>query len=378
MYKALLLLPSLMIFTSLSTPTYANSSLPIACHNFSHYLITDNNLQNTSIILEYQESGVRETVKSYLQSMHKDGVDAIRLHVPNIYNAENQNWGAISSSDPNLQEPERTNLANYFADIKNSGISTLIIAFAPSGANHPSSPNYNETFITGNFRFIKNIRSLAKAFGPPNIYFDLGNEMAPQNGIKTWENGDQVFQKFMNYINNIWQLYVNNFGYEDASFSSIVLSKDEAKSTEALGNLLEALVASGKHTPIWYPIHIYADNQQDVVRALEIADSTLTSHTLNNANLMITETYYNDRETMLGIKSFTDSHNRNVSLVCDWFLDKTSQTRVSPPYKSTAFFSIFNSESTTPSLPTLSEVITNFGSPYTIYDYNQLLTNYGT
>ena len=104
--------------------------------------------------------------------MKAHGADAIRVFVPNMHNFNRlQTWGVIPSAQDKIPQEVATNLSLFFNDVRDSGISTLIVVFAPVGVNAPRSPDYNPEYIEENFRFIQKIRPITQKNGPKNVYF---------------------------------------------------------------------------------------------------------------------------------------------------------------------------------------------------------------
>lgn len=319
---------------------------PLSGHNVTRYDVVDNSLSGTSLIWEYQEAGVRDFIKSQLNSMHSEGTEVIRIQIPNMHNFTVEDWGVVPSNVDALPRLVQENLAQYFTDIRDSGISTLIVVFSPVGANQPRNPAYDSSLIEENFKFIEMVRPIAVNNGPEKIYFDLANEIAPYNEFRNRKanDGSNIYRNIENYISEIWAKYVKKYGYYDASFTIVKpIDFDSGVHTNSADNLLTALEKSGKQTPLWYPVNIYAPSKEDVYDALSEVDLALSKHGIGQEiPIMVTESYLNDYQTANGIKRFIMSKKRPITHYVDWFKDKKTGNRVALPFSNSAYNVVFS------------------------------------
>lgn len=321
---------------------------PVSGHTVTTYDIINNTVSGASLIWEYQKSGVRHYIQDHLEAMKADGTDTIRVIVSNMHNYTDEDWGVVPSANPEIPTVVSENLALYFADIKDSGMSTLIVAFNPVGINKPSNINYDSSLIDENFKFIEQVRLIALENGPTNIYFDLAGEISPMDGVKTQTDGNRRFENVMDYIDKIWVMYVNKFGHENASLSTHTpYNFEQDKPTNSMHNLLSALERNNKPKPTWFPVNIYGPDLDGVYTALLEVDSALTEYNLDDAEIFITESYLNDLNTANAVKRFIMNNDRPLTHYVDWFKDKETGDKIALPFFNSAYNTVFKPTSAT-------------------------------
>jgi hypothetical protein len=99
-----------------------------------------------------------------------------------------------------------------------------------------------------NWQIIARVRALAKRHGPPEMRFDLQNEIAPSS----YTDPTRV-ARVEDYISRMYSRYVRAFGHEDVSFS--VISKDATQGAQRLAHLVRALRSTGLPLPTWVDLH---------------------------------------------------------------------------------------------------------------------------
>ncbi|MBT3512244.1 MAG: hypothetical protein HN846_01080 [Candidatus Pacebacteria bacterium] len=175
--------------------------------------------------------------------------------------------------------------------------------------------------------------------------FDLKNEVAPPDFIKSQEDGEKIFRNRMEYIQKLWSLYVNKYGIKNASFSTphiLNLNKDDHPKTNSLRNLLTALKKSNKPLPKWYPVNIYPNDSEEMYLTLQEANKSLTDHGLLHEPLLITETFLNYEYISQGLKKFILENNRPVTHYIN-FYSNTNKEKLSVPFHNTAYNNVFGS-----------------------------------
>jgi hypothetical protein len=136
------------------------------------------------------------------------------------------------------------------------------------------------------------------------------------------------------YIARLYRKYVDAFGNEDVTVSTIYQQIDPTR----LPNLLAALRASGRAMPAYFEIHPDYGSVQ-ALRDLEDMDRGLAAAGLQQP-LVVGEGPYDNVLQAEAIKTFLDESAREVTDVLEWPLEVGSACRdfsVAPPYRATAY-----------------------------------------
>src|SRR6266516_4510193 len=213
------LLVSALVFVG-AGPARDAAQVPVIGVNYTHYRYPGCGLDDGGIVVDYGRPGVRRTVRQQLAAMRAAGVQTLRLLLWHVTDASGLRWGIVSSDDGHLSEPYRSNLIDFLGDVHKAGFAQLTLAFAPEGNDAPLPPApgnvWDPTRFEVNWRLIRDVRPLLKRFGPASTHVDLVNEGAPP----AWQSPDVIAQAEA-YIKTMWSTYVDAFGSEDASFSSV-------------------------------------------------------------------------------------------------------------------------------------------------------------
>ena len=136
------------------------------------------------------------------------------------------------------------------------------------------------------------------------------------------------------YIINVWSNYVDAFGGEDASFSSV--GADGPYDTVArMQNLVDALRASGRPLPRWFDVHPPYDHD-GMLAVLRAVDAMLTANGLSQP-LVVGESAYDDSGVAAAIEQFRTESARPILEVMAWPLRAGQQCSVSAPYRADAY-----------------------------------------
>jgi hypothetical protein len=304
----------------------AAGGVPLIGANYSHFGVTACDFGGRGIVA----SGTfnRGLVKKQLAAMRAAGIETLRLFIWNMHDASGQTWGVVSSAGGRLGPAEEKNLINYFTAVRNAGFKQLTVVFGPQWTNDPigwPDNHYDPSLFDENWQLIRFVRPLVKQYGPPSVHFDLLNEGAPSDYLAT-----KV--QLESYLAQMYSNYVDAFGNQDVTVSSIVGANDQSR----ISNLIDTLRSSGRPLPTWFEIHIYGATPLEDLRA---TDATLTAKGLMQP-ITIGETYYNDSETAAAIKTVIASASRPITEVIEWPLRRNSDCRdisVAPPYEADAF-----------------------------------------
>jgi hypothetical protein len=306
---------------------------PLIGANYTHYAFPGCSLNDTGIVLTYNRPSVRTIVRRQLAAMRAAGIQTLRLLLWHITDASGMRWGIVSSGSGQLSEPYRSNLIRYLSDVRKAGFEQLTLVFAPEGNDAPLPPApgnvYDPTKFDVNWRFIRDVRPLLKSYGPDSTHVDLLNEAAPP----AWERPTVITQT-KTYITNMWSKYLDAFGGEDASFSSV--GADGPGDTSArLQNLIDALRASGRPLPRWFDVHPPYDHD-GTLAVLRAVDATLTATGLSQP-LVLGESAYDDPAVASAIREFEAAAARPILEVMEWPLRAGRSCGVSAPYRAEAY-----------------------------------------
>lgn len=314
--QRVLLLVAAVLWTTLafSAPKSASpQSLPLGM-NYAHWRIVNCNMDDAGIVATYDQPGVRALVQSQLAAQHTSGFTTLRTLVWNMHDATGQRWGVISSAN-GLVEPYRTNLAQFAADIRAAGYTRWTVGFSPQWTNSAIDAIYDPSLAGENWEFIRQVRDVVVPFGPADTRIDLWNEGSPS----------MYWPQYSQMVTNdqfLWESWVNTFGYQGATISSIVDTGATTGVADRLVNLIAALDATGEPLPTWWEIHSYSN----VKANLTAADTALSGRA---ADISIGESYYHDTSGKKAAQQWRGMHN--LIEFTQWPLTKTN-TCPTPPF----------------------------------------------
>jgi hypothetical protein len=165
----------------------------------------------------------------------------------------------------------------------------------------------------------------------------------------------------------MWSSYVDAFGSEDASFSSV--GADGPYDTAArMQNLVDALRASGRPLPRWFDVHPPYDHD-GMLAVLRAVDAMLTANGLSQP-LVIGESAYDDPGVASAITQFRAESARPILEVMAWPLRAGSQCGVSAPYRADAYIRALTGSTPPTTLQAVvtrrnSTLRTSYGDPVT-------------
>jgi hypothetical protein len=317
---------SVGIAAALTGANGATGGPPLMGANYSHFGVTACDFGGQGIVA----SGTLEQalIKKQLAAMRAAGIETLRLFIWNMHDASGQTWGVVSSAGGRLGPGEEKNLIDYLTAVHSAGFKQLTVVFGPEWTNDPigwPDNHYDPSLFDENWQLIRTVRPIVKQYGPPSVRFDLLNEGAPSDYLAT---KDQL----ETYLAHVYSEYVDAFGNQDVTVSSIVGANDQSR----ISNLIDTLRSTGRPLPTWFEIHIYGSTPLEDLRA---TDATLTAKGLAQP-ITIGETYYDDSATAAAVKTFIATASRPITEVIEWPLRRGSDCRdisVAPPYKAEAF-----------------------------------------
>jgi hypothetical protein len=283
---------------------------------------------NGSIVPDYGKPGVRARMQEDLPAMRAAGLQTFRIFLYHEH-GDSTNTNVMSSSGGRLSEPFRTKLINLLTDIRTAGFLQVTLAFNPWGPNDPTErfsdgSTYDPSLFDENWAFIRDVRSLARQYGPASTHIDLLNE-----GAST--PSEPTFAQIEVYITRMYANYVDAFGADDVTVS--------AGFWPGMSGLVQALRASGKPMPRWFDVHPRWD-PADELQDLRSIDAELTANGLSQP-LVIGEDKYNDPAAAAAIAEFMRTSSRRVVEVMEWptiVQGSVSQPRCPhPPYRINAY-----------------------------------------
>jgi hypothetical protein len=308
-------------------PAVAAAPPPLIGVNYNHYGIVGCDLLGG--VLSDGHAG-RIQIRQQLAAMRAAGLETLRLFVWHMHDAGGQTWGVVSSAGGTLQPSVRQNVIDYATDVRNAGFERLEVVFGPMWTNNPigfPENQYNAALFDENWNLIRTVRPLVKQYGPPSTHFDLLNEGAPSDYLAT---KDQLAA----YDARIYANYVDAFGNDDVTISSIVAWNDQSR----ISNLIDALRATGRPLPTWFEIHAGGPT---LLADLQATDATLAAKGLPQP-LALGETTYDDSAGAAAIKQFVDRSSRPLAEVMPWPLragSSCSAISTAAPYSAGAYIS---------------------------------------
>jgi hypothetical protein len=324
-------------------PLGADSSAPLIGAAYTNWGLNGCDTTGTAILTTYGHHGVRKRVRLQLGAMHAAGLDSLRLLIWNSAQGDDQ-AGVVSSATGRLEEPYRTNLIEFLADVRAAGFDSLTVDFSPQGPNdpigNPQDDVYDPSLFGQNWSLIKDVRPLVKKYGPTTTRIDLLSEGAPSD---YWPFKDRMEQ----YITEMYRNYADAFGSSDVVVSAIAPPEPGASITQPDGghrlqNLIDALRASGRPLPAAFSIHVstwWDPSAANTLYGLRQDDATLTANGLNQP-LIVSETVFDDADLAAAIQEFRATSTRPILEVQEWPLQAGSSCAnfsVAPPYSADAY-----------------------------------------
>jgi hypothetical protein len=298
-----------------------SASAPLIGVNYNHYAIIGCNLYGG--LLAAGDFG-HAAILQQLAAMHAAGLQTLRLFIWHMHDAGTQTWGVVSSAGGHLSDRARLNLIWYLKAVRAAGFLQLSVVFGPQGSNDPigfPANMYDSSLFSENWNLIRSVRPIVKQFGPLSTHFDLQNEGAPSDYLAT---KDQLAA----YDASVYANYVDAFGNEDVTISSIVAWNDQSR----LANLIDALRATGRPLPKWFEIHAGGPT---LLQDLQATDETLRAKGLTQS-LVLGETDYNHAASAAAVHDFVTTSTRPLDEVMAWPLRPGSgcgAISVAAPYR---------------------------------------------
>lgn len=343
---------------------------PLIGANYSHWGLAGCDFNGFGILTDSSFGSAQ--IRAQLAAMRAAGIETLRLFIWHMHDATNQRWGVVTSAGGTLGALERSNLIRYVTDVRSAGFKQLSVVFGPMWTNDPISfpeNRYDPTLFDENWNLIRSVRPLVKQYGPASTHFDLLNEGGPSDYLAT-----KV--QLETYLARMYANYVDAFGNQDVTVSSIVGWNDQSR----ISNLIDTLRATGRPLPTWFEIHAGGPT---LLQDLQATDATLTAKGLSQP-LVIGETSYNDPAGANAIKQFIASSSRPLAEVMEWPLrlgSNCAAISVAPPYQAETYI-----EAVTGSAPPATLTVdlsprgqlslkTPYGQPLTALEAGTYTTN---
>ena len=271
----------------------------------------------------------RRLIRQQLAAMRAAGIQTLRTFIWNMHDASTQTWGAVSSVGGRLNPADTKNLINFVSDVRRLGFLRLEVAFSPQWTNDPigyPQNHYDPSLFDENWQLIRYVRGIVKQYGGPlDTRFDILNEGAASDYLATKT-------QLEDYVARMYSNYVDAFGNNDVTVSSIVGANDQSR----IANLIDTLRSTGRPLPTWFEVHTYST---DVLADLRATDATLTTKGLSQP-ITLGETYYNDPLGASAVETFVRTSSRRLDEALTWPLARGSTCQaisVPPPYKANTF-----------------------------------------
>ena len=302
---------------------------PLIGTNYAHTAFRDCSWDGTAILATYHEDGARETVHEQLASMRANGVESLRMIIWHMTDPGPNKWGPIPSARGDLADPYRTNLAELAGDVRRYGFQRLTVAMGPQWTNNPIERQYNARKLDENWRFLENVRSVVKQFGPADTRIDLINEGASSDYLPT-----KIARNIRAYATEMYRRYVERFGKRDVTVSSIAPRTRHDRGNR-LQNLIDIFDSTGQGQPRWFEIHLNY-GPREAAYGLRNSLDVLTRNGFSQP-IVIGEITYDDAGVARALAGVIRTTGR-VDEIIQWPLNQSrSRCNVSPPYRAGAY-----------------------------------------
>ena len=276
-----------------------------------------------SVLYDYGRATVRAKVRKQLAAMAATGVESLRVFFVFDFDvSENQYF--IPARTGRLEEPFRSSLISYLADIRAAGFRRVTLTFDPrysADPGHRFGP-YDPSTFEASWSLIRDTRPLLKQYGPADTRVDLLNEGAP------FINGPDAR---IDWVGRMYARYVDAFGADDVSVS--------AATGSSLTGLVQALRSTGKPLPRWFDLHPRYE-YTTALDDLRLWDAELTAAGVTQP-LVIGEVKYNDADVARAVAEFAKTSHHRVEELMEFPAITPGvgeQTRcVNPPYRIDAY-----------------------------------------
>lgn len=310
-------------------PVQGPSGRPLLGANYTHVSFAGCSWENNGILAARNSAALHQQLDRQLTAMRREGVETIRTIVWHTTAPGGTTWGVIPSAGGRLSEPYRHNLAALAAETRRLGFRRLTVAMGPQSTNSPLAQNYDSRKLEENWRFLSDVRSIIKRYGPPDTRLDILNEAAPSDYMPGWQ-----VQNLKTYITTMYQEYTSRFGTGDVTVSAIG-PETERDHGNRLQNLIDILGSSPLGYPRWFEIHLNfgaAGAEHGLRDSLEV----LARRGLVQP-VVIGELPYNDSRVSAALEETVRLSGR-VDEVTEWHRTPDDvRCDVSPPYAVDAY-----------------------------------------
>ena len=270
-----------------------------------------------SILFDYGVRDIRPRVRNQLAAMAAAGMKSLRVFLVFDYDTS-ENPFFVPARSGRLEEPFRTNLANYLSDIRAAGFRRVTLAFDPRQSVDPAARygSYDPSTFEATWGLIRDTRPLLKQYGPSDTRVDLLNEGA--------ETGRP---ELGSWVARMYPRYVDEFGAEDVTVSMGFWT--------GAARLVETLRSTGRPLPRWFDVHPRY-TASEALEDLRRVDADLDAAGLSQP-LVVGEEKYNDAVVAQAVAQFMQTSGRAVEEVMEWPADTVGlggQSRcINPPYR---------------------------------------------
>jgi hypothetical protein len=282
---------------------------PLLGANLAHYANAGCIYQHHGLLAGYGRAAVRAGVQRDLTTSHESGLSTLRLIIWHEHAPTDRSWGFVPSAGGRVPQPWRRRLIDYLQDVRDAGFERLTISFAPRQANNPGRAFYDPRRLPENWAFIRDVRTLAYAYGPPSIHIDLQNEGPPSD-----RDTPAVRRQRMTYLATLYRRYVQRYGTGDVTIS--VNAGRFPPDQSRIAALLQIIRRSGEPPPTWFEVHAGYDGWR-ALQGLRKVDAILREHGLRQP-LVIGETPYEDVPVAEAIAEFVRESARPVDEILEW------------------------------------------------------------
>lgn len=271
-----------------------------------------------NILFAYSEKSARQQFQQQLRQMAANAPEMRTLvwfrHRKSQQEIAKQadKIGVIDVFDGKADPTVLANVSALVSDAASSGLSRLIIAFAPIANANPSCKRqewgdcFEENLLPNTWSFMSDVIAAAKSAPHQGmeLVFDLGNEMCV---------GVHVAEAYKReYAATVLTGFREKFGQQGFTISC---HGNSAKAVESGLQELADTFSQFKMTPALYDIHVYFEDEKEAEAAIRGADRVARNH---GRPLIVGETYFDSTVVLKAADKVARQRGSALTSVLFW------------------------------------------------------------
>ena len=259
----------------------------------------------------YNFNTANSTINQQLKTMFNNGQR--RLRIPIFHGRGPFAPGTIiDSTGGTFAQLYLNNFTSLLAAVKTAGFQEVEISFHPQGNNDPTSwTSFSTDYLNENWSLIQTLHPIIASSGL-KYHIDLSNE-----GIPT-----ATQPALLQYSQNLWALYVQQFGTADTVGFSIIPDSSRLSQVSA--------VYGQNGVPSTFDLHFYDNAGTSFASAV----ATLNAAGFQGTGWILGEAYYNDPAEASQLRQQIDATAQPVYYLTQWPLTSQrlcSDVDITPP-----------------------------------------------